>query len=110
MKEYLFVYGQFRDSAKPLLRNAIFCENTFANGAIYKVNEFYPGFVRTKSGKVTGDIYLVDPEIFIELDEFEGHEFERRKILISDKSCWIYEYKYDISGFEEVRSGDWWLR
>lgn len=109
-KEYLFVYGQFRDFAKPLLKDAIFCEKAEAHGKIYKVNEFYPGFDSTKTGRVVGDIYLVDPTIFPELDEYEGEEFIRNKIMISNKSCWIYEYKYDTSKFDEIRGGDWWLR
>ena len=41
MKEYLFVYGQFRDTAKKLLKEPVFCGKTTIKGKIYKVNEFY---------------------------------------------------------------------
>ena len=73
--EHLFVYGLFRDSARGLLENATFCGKTTIEGEIYKVNEFYPGFVRIGEEKVIGDVYLVDPKIFPELDEFEGEEY-----------------------------------
>jgi gamma-glutamylcyclotransferase (GGCT)/AIG2-like uncharacterized protein YtfP len=73
--EHLFVYGVFRDAAKGLLENATFCGKTTIEGEIYKVNEFYPGFIRKEGGKVIGDVYLVNPDIFPELDEFEGEEY-----------------------------------
>lgn len=57
MKEYLFVYGQFRDSAKNLLKEPIFCGKATIVGRIYKVNMYYPGFV-DGNGKVLGDVYL----------------------------------------------------
>ena len=108
--EYLFVYGQFRDIAKKLLNKPIFCGKATIKGKIYKVNEAYPGLVDGK-GKVLGDVYLIDPTIFPELDEFEGDEYIRTKIKTdSDIECWIYKYIHDISNFEEIKGGDWWLR
>lgn len=108
--EYLFVYGVFRDSGKGLLENATFFGKATIDGKIYRVNSFYPGFVRGK-GKVIGDVYLIDESIFPELDEFEGDEYNRTKIRTSsDIECWIYEYKYDISKFKEISGGDWMLR
>lgn len=109
-KEYLFVYGQFRDTAKNLLKEPVFHEKTTIEGKIYKVNEFYPGFV-DGAGKVLGDVYLIDPILFPELDDFEGDEYIRVKTITSNNiECWVYKYKYDIKGFDEVKSGDWWLR
>jgi gamma-glutamylcyclotransferase (GGCT)/AIG2-like uncharacterized protein YtfP len=111
MKEYIFVYGLFRDSGKNLLSDSTFCGKTYVTGKIYKVNEFYPGFVNNKKSKVWGDVYLIDPEILPKLDEFEGHEYIRTKIRTStDIECWIYEYKYDVSNFKEIKGGDWMLR
>lgn len=109
-KEYLFVYGLFRDSGNSLLKSTLFCR-TFIEGRIYHVNEFYPGFIREKGFKTWGDVYLIDPEIFPELDEYEGEEYNRTKI-VTDKGieCWIYEYKYPIDKFQEIKSGDWMLR
>lgn len=109
--EYLFVYGLFRDSGKSLLKDAKYCGRTTIDGRIFYVNEFYPGFVREKGYKTWGDVYLIDTSIFPELDEYEGDEYIRTKITTdSDIECWIYEYKYDISNFKEIKSGDWMLR
>ena len=111
MKEYLFVYGLFRDSGRILLQEVTFCGKATVNGSIYRVNEFYPGFVRDDKHKVIGDIYLIDSSVFEELDEFEGDEYIRIKIQTSnDIECWIYEYKYDISKFSKIVGGDWMLR
>ena len=108
--EYLFVYGVFRDSARTLLGETTFCGKTTINGKLFKVNEFYPGYVKGE-GKVIGDVYLIDPIVLDKLDEFEGDEYIRTKTRTStDVECWVYEYKYDTKGIKEVRSGDWMLR
>lgn len=108
--EYLFVYGVFRDSARTLLGETTFCGKTTINGKLFKVNEFYPGYVKGE-GKVIGDVYLIDPIVLDKLDEFEGDEYIRTKTRTStDVECWVYEYKYETKGIKEVRSGDWMLR
>lgn len=108
--EYLFVYGLFRDSAKNLLGQVTNCGKANIEGKLYKVNEFYPGYVPGK-GKVWGDVYLVDPNLFDKLDEFEGDEYFRTKVRTStDIECWVYQYKYDVSKFKEIKGGDWMLR
>ncbi len=110
MKEYLFVYGQFRDIAKNLLKGHIFCGRATIDGKIYKVNDSYPGFVEG-DGKVFGDVYLIDSSLFPELDDFEGEEYERVKLTTSsDIECWVYKYILDTTPFTEIRCGDWWLR
>lgn len=108
--EYLFVYGLFRDSARTLLGETTFCGKSTIEGKLFKVNEFYPGYVKGK-GKVVGDVYLIDPIVLDKLDEFEGDEYIRTKTITStDVECWVYEYKYDTTGIKEIRSGDWMLR
>ena len=45
------------------------------------------------------------------IDDFEGDEYHRIKVTTStDIECWVYEYKYDISKFKNIKSGDWMLR
>jgi gamma-glutamylcyclotransferase (GGCT)/AIG2-like uncharacterized protein YtfP len=111
MKEYLFVYGLFRDSCRGLLEHATFCGKDNVIGKIYKVNEFYPGFNRNGKSKVVGDVYLIDPLLLPQLDIFEGDEYVRTKITTTANiECWIYEYRYDISKFKEIAGGDWMLR
>jgi gamma-glutamylcyclotransferase (GGCT)/AIG2-like uncharacterized protein YtfP len=109
--EYLFVYGLFRDSGKNLLGECTYCGKSFINGKLYRVNEFYPGFVFDKKSKVWGDVYLIDPINFPQMDEYEGDEYIRIKVRTSiDVECWVYQYKYDVSQFEEIKGGDWMLR
>ena len=114
--KYLFIYGAFRDTSNDLLGGAIFCDKAFVFGRIYQVNEFYPGYIRDCCNKVYGDIYLVDESIFDILDEYEGDEYELKKVYASrmDSSIIeevsIYEYKYGIDGFKEIVGGDWILR
>lgn len=110
MKDYLFVYGLFRDSGKLLLKDATYCGRSFIKGKLYKVNEFYPGYVKS-DGKVWGDIYLIDVETWPQLDEYEGDEYIREKVMTSsDIECWVYRYRHDVGNFEEIKGGDWMLR
>lgn len=107
----IFVYGLFRDQAKNLLGDVKFLGKDTVDGKIYKVNEFYPGFIRGKEGKVFGDVYEFDEINLSQLDDYEGSEYNRNKIMTSSgKECWIYEFKYDISNYELIKAGDWMLR
>lgn len=109
--DYLFTYGLFRDSGKSLLGvDAIHCGKAWIKGKLYKVNEFYPGFVKG-DGKVWGDVYLFNTENLSKMDEYEGEEYTRVRVRTStDIDCWVYLYKYDVSKFEEITCGDWYLR
>jgi gamma-glutamylcyclotransferase (GGCT)/AIG2-like uncharacterized protein YtfP len=111
MKEYLFVYGMFRDAARPMLGDIISCGRTSVKGKLYKVNEFYPGFVESDTNNIWGEVFLVDSNIFPSLDNFEGNEYVRKKIKTkNDLECWIYVYIDSINSFSEIESGDWLLR
>lgn len=110
MKENLFIYGLFRDQAKPLLGQFKSLGRDSVKGKMYKVNEFYPGFIPGQ-GKVWGELIEINPNIFPELDEYEGPEYDRVKVK-TDKGieCWIYQYKFDVKEFKEIKTGDWMLR
>jgi gamma-glutamylcyclotransferase (GGCT)/AIG2-like uncharacterized protein YtfP len=109
--EYLFVYGLFRDSGNSLLGEREFLGKSYIKGTLYKVNEFYPGFIRSGSDKVWGDVYKIDPIVFPKLDEYEGDEYIRTKIKVSSgEVCWIYEYKDSVRDKPVIKSGDWMLR
>ena len=110
MKTHLFTYGLFRDQAKLLLGESISCGRSYIKGKMYRVNEFYPGYI-DGNGKVWGEVFLIDSEVLPELDLYEGHEYERIKVKSSsDLECWVYRYKYSVDGFQEIKSGDWHLR
>lgn len=110
--EYLFVYGLFRDSGNPLLgEDKEYLGKDYITGTLYKVNEFYPGFVRKGSYKTWGDVYKIDPKVFPELDEYEGEEYNRTKIKTSSGyECWVYEYKEKVDNKPVIKTGDWMLR
>ena len=111
MKQYLFVYGLFRDSARPLLGDMWSCGRASVKGSIYRVNEFYPGFKPDSDEQVWGEVFIIDKSVLPELDEFEGEEFHRRKITTStDLTCWIYEFIGDCKQFKKIKKGDWMLR
>ena len=110
-KDYIFVYGLFRDQSRPMLGKATYCGKTSISGKLYKVDEFYPGWVSGGVGKVWGDVYLFDTSLLHEMDIYEGSEYKRVRVrTASDIECWVYEYCGDVSGFIEIKSGDWHLR
>lgn len=109
-KDYIFVYGLFRDQSKRMLGEAIFCGKASIEGKLYKVNEFYPGYVPGE-GKVWGDVYLFDTELLPQMDEYEGSEYKRVRVKTSsDIECIVYQYKDDITNCTQIISGDWYLR
>lgn len=108
--DYIFVYGLFRDQSKRMLGEVIHCGKTTIVGKLYKVNEFYPGFVPGE-GKVWGDVYLFDTSLLPEMDEYEGSEYKRIKVrTASDIECWVYQYVDDVKNCPQIVSGDWYLR
>lgn len=110
MKTYLFTYGLFRDQAKLLLGKPLSLGRAYIEGKMYRVNEFYPGYVNG-NGKVWGEIFEIDEEVLAELDAYEGNEYERIRVKSSTKlDCWIYRYKFGTQKFQEIKSGDWHLR
>jgi gamma-glutamylcyclotransferase (GGCT)/AIG2-like uncharacterized protein YtfP len=45
------------------------------------------------------------------MDEYEGDEYKRVRVKTStDIECWVYEYKHDVYNFQQIESGDWYLR
>ena len=110
-KDYIFVYGLFRDQSKELLGNAIHFGKSSIYGRLFRVNEFYPGYTKSDSGLVWGDVYLIDINSLPEMDEYEGHEYKRVRVITnSGLDCWVYEYKYETDVFNEIKNGDWFLR
>lgn len=109
--EYIFVYGQFRDSGRKLLGDdAKFCGRASISGKIYKVNDFYPGYI-PGDGLVWGEVYLFDTKNFPQMDEWEGDEYIRVKVRCStDIECWVYQWNRPVDGFKQIIGGDWQLR
>lgn len=111
MPTHIFVYGLFRCSAKPLLGNMVFVARDTVTGHLYRVNDHYPGFVPGADGLVWGDVCVVDESVLPALDEFEGPEFRRRRIVTSlGHECWVYEFIDEVGDARRIRGGDWILR
>jgi gamma-glutamylcyclotransferase (GGCT)/AIG2-like uncharacterized protein YtfP len=110
-RDYIFVYGLFRDQAKKMLGDAEYVSRDYIKGKLYYVNEFYPGYKPGKVGKVYGDVFIIDNNLLNSLDEYEGDEYIRKKVNTGlGHNCWVYEYFGDISNFIEIKAGDWHLR
>lgn len=110
MRDIIFIYGLFRDQAKPLLGDCKYLGKDSIRGKMYKVNEFYPGFI-PGDGKVWGELIEIDTSILPNLDEYEGDEYDRVRVKTnSGIDCWVYQYKFDVNNFKEIKSGDWMLR
>ena len=109
-KDYIFVYGLFRDQSKKMLGETIWCGKASIDGKLYKVDEFYPGYVPGE-GKVWGDVLIFDTKLFPQMDEYEGSEYKRVRVKTSsDIECWVYQYIDDITNCPQITSGDWYLR
>jgi gamma-glutamylcyclotransferase (GGCT)/AIG2-like uncharacterized protein YtfP len=114
VKDFIFVYGLFRDQSKSILgEDATHCGRATVNGSLWKVNDFYPGFKKSifRSYKVYGDIYFFRSDLLDQMDEYEGDEYRRIRIKTSAGiKCWIYEWKSNVDGLKEITCGDWFLR
>jgi gamma-glutamylcyclotransferase (GGCT)/AIG2-like uncharacterized protein YtfP len=110
--EFIFTYGLFRDQSNHLLgKDAKFIVTSFVKGTLYRVSEFYPGYVKDGDNKVYGDIYRINSSVLSILDEYEGCEYTRIKIMTdAGIECWIYEYTCEIGESKVIEKGDWHLR
>jgi gamma-glutamylcyclotransferase (GGCT)/AIG2-like uncharacterized protein YtfP len=118
--ELLFVYGTLlkilnRPMHQVLASHANFVGPAGFQGKLYDLGN-YPGAVPSKkaSDKIRGEVYrMQNPEgIFRLLDEYEGKEFRRERVLISLENgkkvfSWIYLYKRPTNGLKVMPSGDY---
>jgi gamma-glutamylcyclotransferase (GGCT)/AIG2-like uncharacterized protein YtfP len=67
----------------------------------------YPG-ARPEDGSITGEIFQLDANgnVLAALDEYEGPEYERARIVVNNIDCWIYWYVGATPG-RLISSGDW---
>lgn len=114
--EKVFVYGTLRRGGSNDFRmaRARFVATGMVRGRLYRI-DWYPGFVADESaGLVTGEIFLVDADILVALDEFEGSGYRRVKIAIdvgegagSAVEAWIWEWIGNVDETSRIVSGDW---
>jgi gamma-glutamylcyclotransferase (GGCT)/AIG2-like uncharacterized protein YtfP len=76
MKHLIFIYGSLRRGSAGAM-SARFPDSTFVDdarvtGSLYDLGS-YPGLLLNQSNSlVTGEVYEVDDELLIKLDEFEA--------------------------------------
>lgn len=117
---YLFVYGTLRrryknDYAKLLRGHAEFVGLASMRGILVDVGR-YPAVIKAgKSSEIVyGELYKlkVHDKIFRELDQYEGDEYERKKIQVSllngDKvESWVYTLKFGTPYKNPIKGGDY---
>lgn len=65
---------------------------------------------------VVGELFeLSDASFWAVLDEYEGHEFERREVPVRMDdgrlvNAWVYYYRSDTDGKLRIVGGDWLRR
>jgi gamma-glutamylcyclotransferase (GGCT)/AIG2-like uncharacterized protein YtfP len=121
LRELVFVYGTLRRGGSNAFRmkDAEFVGAATVRGVLYSIS-WYPGLVIDGSaGAVTGDLYLVDPELLRELDAFEGisaneiegAEYRRVRVPATADGrrieAWAYEWIGPVDPARKVGSGDW---
>lgn len=79
-------------------------------GSLYRV-DWYPGVKLGGQGRVKGEVYSVPESMMAALDEYEGHEYTKKRVAIDGcalcAEALVWEYNQDISGLERIPSGDW---
>ena len=113
-QEFVFVYGTLRQGGSNAWRmeGAAFLTSALALGHLYRV-DWYPGaiFDETAAHSIVGEIYHLTPEHLQALDQFEGEEYERIKILVTtdtdQRSVWAWEYQHPTESLTKIPNGDW---
>ena len=114
--EMVFVYGTLRRGGSNDFRmaQARFVAKGTVRGRLYRI-DWYPGFVADESGdEVVGEVYETDAETLAALDEFEGSEYRRVKIVVegsreggSKVEAWVWEWLGQTSESQRIVGGDW---
>jgi gamma-glutamylcyclotransferase (GGCT)/AIG2-like uncharacterized protein YtfP len=119
----LFVYGTLRSGggtewSRRLASHAGLIGTGRVMGSLFEIGS-YPGMTPAlcDGDWVVGELFeLRDPESFWPpLDEYEGHEFERREVPVCMDdgrwmNGWVYYYRGDTEGKLRIAGGDWLRR
>ncbi|WP_319529750.1 gamma-glutamylcyclotransferase family protein [uncultured Cohaesibacter sp.] len=127
MMRDLFVYGTLRRETGSQMHDYLAANSTHLGealfqGQLYRI-EHFPGVVPSSdpSHQVVGDVFrLNDPtEMLDRLDAYEQigngfsepYEFERCEAVVALRNgtrlpVWIYLYRWDVEGTEQILSGD----
>ena len=108
----VFVYGTLRRGGRAncLLRRGRFLSEAATDSAFELVDMGpYPGLVAGGSVAVRGEIWEVPVELLAELDAYEGEEYVRIAIRLSDGTeaeAWVMHVQH-AEGRPRIASGEW---
>ena len=112
-KIYVFVYGTLRRGFENhyLLKNSKFIGYGITKEKYSLYVDSIPYVVKIPYCQIKGEVYEVDKNTLIALDELEGHpDFYRRElidVIVNGKTikAWIYFYPYPRGKL--IKSGDY---
>jgi gamma-glutamylcyclotransferase (GGCT)/AIG2-like uncharacterized protein YtfP len=108
----LFVYGTLRRGGAQAGRmvGAEWIGSGRVRADLFRVS-WYPGLVLRETGSwVTGDVYAVDDELLEKLDQYEGDEYRRVRVVVEGDAAgeaWIWEWAGEVPSGGGIVSGDW---
>lgn len=108
----VFVYGTLRRGgrANRLLSGARFVAEATTDPAFELVDMGpYPGLVAGGSVAVRGEIWEIPIDLLAELDAYEGEEYARIAIRLSDGTeaqAWVM-HPHHAAGRARITSGEW---
>ena len=112
----LFVYGMLRQGGGYSITDrwpqARFVGEASLNGDLYDLGQ-YPALVPGGTGDVIGEVYQIDENTLLQLDEFEAPAGYRRSEVTASVQgrptmCWVYHPEPDrCAGARKIESGDW---
>ncbi|MCI2424220.1 gamma-glutamylcyclotransferase [Saccharopolyspora sp. K220] len=82
-------------------------EPTWLPGALYDTANGYPALKLDADSRVPAQVFrLRDPDRALPvLDEYEGPEYERRRIRLDGQPCWVYVWLGPVSGMRPLPDG-----
>ena len=116
-RDLIFIYGSLRRGSANAMSKRFpaskFIADATVGGSLYDLGA-YPGLVSGASNShVIGEVYEVDDELLIKLDEFEAStNYLRKQVEISFddriETGWAYEPDPAFHSFQTlITSGDW---
>lgn len=115
-KAYLFACGTLRKDHVPALDTKITHELDFLGSGtttarLYDLGD-YPGAVPDADYILKGDLFELPISAFLQLDAYEGDEFNREitKVQLDtggEYMAWLYFYNGSTAGRQLIKSGDY---
>ena len=112
MSMLVFVYGTLRRGGcyHGYLRSARYVG---ANRSAYRFTMLnlgpYPGVIDRGNSAIFGEIYLIDHNTLLKLDQLEDYPrtYTRRTIRTQYGPAWIYLYQLAVGREPVIRDGNW---